>query len=290
MPHGGPRRCNGVRFADSHCHLTDRAFGADRTAVLARAREAGVERVVTIASDAEDSRAALELARANDGVWCTAGIHPHAVGGASASGGASAGGASATGALAAGAAAALDPLRDIAAHPRCVAIGETGLDYFYDNAPRAAQRRSFARHVELAGELGLPVVVHSREAEADTAAVIRECAGHVTGVLHCFTGSRDLLEEAMAAGWFVSFTGIATFKSFDAALARLAPADRYMIETDSPYLAPVPKRGRRNEPAFVAHVAAALARLRGEAPERVAEDTWANTAAFFGLPDEDEPS
>ena len=275
MPHGGPRRCNGVRFADSHCHLTDRAFGADRSAVLARAREAGVKRVVTIASDAEDSRAALELARANEGVWCTAGIHPHAVGDSGAS---------------AGASSALDPLRDVAAHPRCVAIGETGLDYFYDNAPRAAQRRSFTRHVELAGELGLPVVVHSREAEADTAAVIRECAGTVTGVLHCFTGSRDLLEKAVAAGWFVSFTGIATFKSFDAALARLAPADRYMIETDSPYLAPVPKRGRRNEPAFVAHVAAALARLRGEAPERVAQDTWTNTAAFFGLPDEDEPS
>ena len=281
MPHGGPRRCNGVRFADSHCHLTDRAFGADRTAVLARAREAGVERVVTIASDAADSRAALELARANEGVWCTAGIHPHAVKDS---------GASATGASATGGSATLDPLREIAAHPRCVAIGETGLDYFYDNAPRAAQRRSFARHVELAGELGLPVVVHSREAEDDTAAVIRECAGAVTGVLHCFTGSRDLLEAAIAAGWFVSFTGIATFKSFDAALARLAPADRYMIETDSPYLAPVPKRGRRNEPAFVAHVAAALARLREETPERVAEDTWTNTAAFFGLPNEDEPS
>lgn len=281
MPHGGPRRCNGVRFADSHCHLTDRAFGADRTAVLARARYAGVERVVTIASDAEDSRAALELARANNGVWCTAGIHPHAVKDS---------GASATGAAVTGGSATLDPLREIAAHPRCVAIGETGLDYFYDNAPRAAQRRSFARHVELAGELGLPVVVHSREAEADTAAVIRECAGVVTGVLHCFTGSRDLLAEAIAAGWFVSFTGIATFKSFDAALARLAPADRYMIETDSPYLAPVPKRGRRNEPAFVAHVAAALAQLRGETPERVAKDTWANTADFFGLPHEDEPS
>ncbi len=270
-----------MRFADSHCHLTDRAFRADRTAVLARAREAGVERVVTIASDAEDSRAALELARANNGVWCTAGIHPHAVKDSSAS---------ATGAAATGGSATLDPLREVAAHPRCVAIGETGLDYFYDNAPRAAQRRSFARHVELADELELPVVVHSREAEADTAAVIRECAGVVTGVLHCFTGSRDLLAEAIAAGWFVSFTGIATFKSFDAALARLAPADRYMIETDSPYLAPVPKRGRRNEPTFVAHVAAALAQLRGETPERVAKDTWANTANFFGLPHEDEPS
>ena len=256
-----------MRFADSHCHLTDRAFGADRAAVLARAREAGVGRVVTIASDAEDSLAALELARAHGDVWCTAGVHPHAVNGSAA-------------------APAMDALRDVAAHPRCVAIGETGLDYFYDNAPRDAQRRSFARHVELAAEMDLPVVVHSREAEADTAAVVRESAGQVRGVLHCFTGSRELLAEAMAAGWFVSFTGIATFKNFDAGLVRDAPADRYMIETDAPYLAPVPKRGRRNEPAFVAHVAAAVARIRGETPERVAADTWANTASFFRIPDE----
>ena len=262
-----------MRFADSHCHLTDRAFGADRAAVLARAREAGVGRVVTIASDAEDSLAALELARANDDVWCTAGIHPHAVDGSGA-------------ASSPGAASTMDAVRDVAAHPRCVAIGETGLDYFYDNAPRDAQRRSFARHVELAAELDLPVVVHSRVAEADTAAVVRESAGQVTGVLHCFTGSRELLAEAMAAGWFVSFTGIATFKNFDAGLVRQTPADRYMIETDAPYLAPVPKRGRRNEPAFVAHVAAAVARLRGESPERVAGDTWANTASFFRLPEE----
>jgi len=274
-----------VRFADSHCHLTDRAFRADRAAVLARAREAGVGRVVTIASDAEDSLAALELARAHGDVWCTAGIHPHAVNGsvgASTSAAASPPGAASTPA----AASAMAALRDVAGHPRCVAIGETGLDYFYDNAPRDAQRRSFARHVELAAELDLPVVVHSREAEADTAAVVRESAGQVTGVLHCFTGSRELLGEAMAAGWFVSFTGIATFRNFDAGLVRAAPADRYMIETDAPYRAPVPKRGRRNEPAFVAHVAAAVARLRGESPERVAEDTWANTAAFFRIADE----
>ncbi|MCY3547131.1 MAG: TatD family hydrolase [Gemmatimonadetes bacterium] len=267
-----------MRFADSHCHLTDRAFRGDRAAVLERAREAGVTRVVTIASDAEDSLAALELARANDDVWCTAGIHPHAVNGSAAS---TPGAASTM-----DAASAMHALRDVAAHPRCVAIGETGLDYFYDNAPRDAQRRSFARHVELAAELDLPVVVHSREAEADTAAVVRESAGQVTGVLHCFTGSRELLAEALAAGWFVSFTGIATFKNFDAGLVRDAPADRYMIETDAPYLAPVPKRGRRNEPAFVAHVAAAVARLRGETPERVAEDTWANTASFFRIPEE----
>ncbi len=253
-----------MRFADSHCHLTDRAFGGDRAAVLARAREAGVRRIVTIASDAADSRAALALARARDEVWGTAGIHPHSVNGAPA-------------------ADDLGAVRDLAAHPRCAAIGETGLDYHYDNAPRDAQRRSFARHVELASELDLPVVVHSREAVADTTAVIRESAGRVTGVLHCFTGPPDLLELAMDAGWHVSFTGIATFKSFDSALARAVPRDRYMIETDAPYLAPVPKRGRRNEPAFVPHVAAALARIRGETLERVAADSWANTLSFYGM-------
>ena len=257
-----------MRFADSHCHLTDRAFRADRTAVLGRARDAGVRRIVTIASDAADARAALDLARGHDGLWCTAGIHPHEVNGAPDGGG-------------------LGAVRDLAGHPRCTAIGETGLDYHYDNAPRDAQRRSFARHVQLAAELGLPLVVHSRAAEADTAAVIRESAGRVTGVLHCFTGSGELLALAMEAGWFVSFTGIATFGSFDPGLARDVPSDRYMIETDAPYLAPVPRRGRRNEPAFVPHIAQALARIRGEPLERVAADTWANTARFYGLEGEE---
>ena len=253
-----------MRFADSHCHLTDRAFRADRADVLARAQEAGVHRIVTIASDAADARDALALARAHEQVWCTSGIHPHSVNG-SANGG------------------DFGAVRDLALHPRCAAVGETGLDYFYDNAPRDAQRSSFGRHVALAADLGLPVVVHSREAVADTAAVIRESAGRVTGVLHCFTGPPELLALAMDAGWYVSFTGIATFKGFDAALARDVPRDRYMIETDAPYLAPVPKRGRRNEPAFVPHVAAALARVRGETLEEVGADSWANTARFYGL-------
>ena len=253
-----------MTFADSHCHLTDRAFRADRAAVLQRAREAGVRRIVTVASDASDARAALDLARVRSGVWCTAGVHPHSVGGP---------------------AGGTDPgaVRELARHPLCVAIGETGLDYHYDNAPRAAQRRSFARHVELAAELELPLVVHSREAEADTAAVIREAGGRFRGVLHCFTGPAELLALAIDAGWFVSFTGIATFGSFDAALVRQVPRDRYMIETDAPYLAPVPRRGRRNEPAFVPHVAGALARIRGETVETVAADTWTNAACFYGI-------
>lgn len=253
-----------MRFADSHCHLTDSAFDADRDSVLERAREASVACIVTIASDEEDALAALDLACRHDDVWCSAGVHPHSVGRA-------------------GSDVELGTVRDVASHRRCVAIGETGLDYYYDNAPRAAQRRSFSRHASLAGQVGLPLVVHSRSAEEDTAAVLRECAGAVKGVLHCFTGSATLLELAMEVGWYVSFTGIATFKSFEAQLARVVRPDRYMIETDSPYLAPVPKRGRRNEPGLVVHVAAAVARIRGEPLEKVASDSLRNTERFFGL-------
>ncbi len=253
-----------MRFADSHCHLTDSAFDSDRDSVLERAREASVAYIVTIASDEEDALAALNLACRHDDVWCSAGVHPHSV-------------------AARGPDAEMGTIRDIALHRRCVAIGETGLDYYYDNAPRPAQRRSFSRHVALAGQVGLPLVVHSRSAEEDTAAVLRDCAGAVQGVLHCFTGSAGLLELAMEVGWYVSFTGIATFKSFDAELVRQVRSDRYMIETDSPYLAPVPKRGRRNEPGLVVHVAAALARLRGESLQQVAADSLRNTQRFFGL-------
>lgn len=253
-----------MTFADSHCHLTDPAFHPDRDAVVKRAREASVARIVSIASSQADSLEALSLACRHDDVWCSAGIHPHSVKSRPTP--------------------ETGTVRDVASHRRCVAIGETGLDYYYDNAPREAQRRSFSRHVRLAEELGLPLIVHSREAADDTAAVLRECAGRVTGVLHCFTGPAWLLELAMEVGWFVSFTGIASFKGFDAALARMVPSDRYMIESDSPYLAPVPKRGRRNEPALVVHVAEALARLRDEPLGKVAGDSWANTERFFGLP------
>lgn len=252
-----------MRFADSHCHLTDRAFLPDRDAVLERAREASVKRIISIASSHEDSLGALELACRHDDVWCSAGVHPHSVG--------------------SGTSPEMGTVRDVASHQRCVAIGETGLDYYYDNAPRKAQRQSFALHVRLAEECGLPLIVHSREAADDTAAVLRECSGRVTGVLHSFTGPAWLLELAMDAGWFVSFTGIATFKSFDAPLARMVSSDRYMIETDSPYLAPVPKRGRRNEPSLVVHVAEALARIRQETLDKVAGDSWENAERFFGL-------
>ncbi len=254
-----------MRFFDSHCHLTDAAYRDDLGETLERARAAAVEGVIAVASTHADSVDALRLACSHEAtMWSTAGLHPHHV--------------------------TADPdrgemaaVRKAATHPRCVAIGETGLDYHYDFAPRAAQRASFARHAELAGEMDLPLVVHSREAAADTAALVRECAGRVRGVLHCFPGPGELLDEALAAGWFVSFTGIVTFRGYDAGLVRAAPSERYMVETDGPYLAPVPMRGRRNEPAFVTHVAAAVADLRGEPVEKVAADTWANAVRFFGL-------
>lgn len=251
-----------MRLADSHCHLTDRSFQDDLSEVLGRARGAGVGRIVTISTDVDDAEAARRLAEEHDDIWCTSGVHPHEADRAS---------------------AGFAAIRELASHPRCVAIGETGLDYHYENAPREAQRRSFSRHVELAAQLELPLIVHSRSAVADTEAVVGECAGGVVGVLHCFTGPAGLLEAALEAGWFVSFTGIATFRSFDSELAAGVPADRYMIETDAPYLAPVPARGRRNEPSLLRHVAAALAVHRGESAADVASASWTNSERFYGL-------
>jgi TatD DNase family protein len=167
-----------------------------------------------------------------------------------------------------------------------VAVGETGLDYFYDHSPRETQRLSFLRHIELAIELDLPLVVHCREADRDMAAVLRDLPNGVRGVLHCFVGDDDLLDAGLAAGWMISFTGLVTFKSFDGAdRLRRVPDDRLMVETDAPYLAPVPFRGRRNEPAHVVEVCDAVAGLRGEPVAEMARITTENARSFFGLRD-----
>jgi TatD DNase family protein len=231
-----------IEYFDSHCHLTDAAFRDDREAVLVRATEAGVTRLVTISSNVADARAALALAQGRAGVWCTAGVHPHEAGTA--------------------APGDMDEVRRLALeHDEVVALGETGLDFHYDHAPRGVQRELFDAHLALGAECGLPVVVHAREADDDVAAALRAMPSGTLGVLHCFTGGAKAFAEAMAAGWYVSFSGIASFKSFSAADALAAvPEDRLLVETDAPYLAPVPMRGRRNEPAFVSHVVEALAR------------------------------
>lgn len=251
---------------DSHLHLTDGRFTDDLADVLGRARAAGVSGMVTVGTTPADARAARELAAREEGVWCTAGLHPHQASLYSEE--------------------VMMELEAVLSAPETVAVGETGLDFHYDNSPRDVQRESFRAHLELAERTGSPVVVHSREADGETADLVLEFAGKVRGVLHCFTGGDALLEAGLEAGWFVSFSGIATFGSWDGGhRVRRVPADRLLVETDSPYLAPVPERGKRNEPAFVAHTCRALAEMRDEDPEDVARATRRNARRFYGLDD-----
>lgn len=251
-------------FFDSHCHLTDERLRDRVPEVLAAAQAAGVARVVTIASDLEDARAALALARSHDGLYCTGGVHPHQAELASDQ--------------------ALAAVRELADDPLVVAIGEAGLDFHYDNAPRDRQHAAFEAQLAMAAELDLPIVVHSRDADEAMIAALREWGGRTRGVLHCFAGGRALLDAGLAAGWHVSFSGLVSFRNYDGAeLVRAVPDERLLIETDSPYLAPVPRRGRTNEPAYVVHVAEAVATLRGQSVEQVAALTDANARAFYRI-------
>jgi TatD DNase family protein len=253
---------------DSHCHLTDPAFDDDRANVLVRAREAGVRGLVTIASGPADTEAGIELARTageeHPRVWTTAGIHPHRADSADAGGWAR--------------------VRELVGGDEVVAVGECGLDYHYDNAPRPTQRRVFDDHLGLAAETGLPVVVHARSCDADMIAALRGAPEGVRGVVHCFTGSDELLETALEAGFHISFTGIVTFGSWSADhQIRTVPRERLMVETDAPYLSPAPHRGARNEPARVAEVAARVARVRGEEPDELGRRCAETTCRFYDV-------
>jgi TatD DNase family protein len=253
-----------MEWFDSHTHLTDERLVGEADAVVARAREAGVATMVTIGTEPETNRAAAALAARLPGVYAAVGIHPHAAARASEE--------------------ALAELRTLAAEPRVVAIGETGLDFHYDHAPRDVQRRVFLAHLEIGRELGLPIVVHSREADAELEAVLRGAGQGTRGVLHCFSGGRALMEAALEIGWYVSFAGMVTFKRFDGeALLRAVPADRILVETDAPYLAPVPMRGKRNEPAFVPHVGLRAAAIRGVPAAEFAAQTTRNARELFRL-------
>lgn len=253
-------------FVDSHVHLADPAFDADRDDVIARARLAGAIALVAIGESLGSADRAAKIAAAHPGVvFWTAGVHPHD-------------------------AASYDPARDTDAlrqHVRAgaVAVGECGLDYHYDHSPREAQRRAFAQQLALAKELGVPVVVHSREAVDDTAAMVAEAGqSGIVGVLHCFSGPVSLAEVALEAGWFLSFSGVVTFKKWDDdALLRLPPDDRVLIETDAPYLAPVPHRGKRNEPAFASLTLARVARAREMLIDDFGRTTARNAARLFAL-------
>src|SRR5215813_13924146 len=253
-----------MRLIDSHCHLNYEGLAERQDEVLENARERGVTGFLNISTRQREWDDVIGVAVNNADVWASVGVHPHE--------------ADAHPDL--GAAA----LVEAASHPRVIAIGECGLDYFYDKSDRAAQRARFQAHIEAARQTGLPLVVHTREAEADTAEILATAVreGGVTGVLHCFTGSADLARKGLDLGFYVSLSGIVTFKNAAdlQETAKWLPADRMLVETDSPFLAPVPHRGQKCEPAFVADTARFVAELRGEDPEQLAEATTAN---FFKL-------
>jgi TatD DNase family protein len=245
---------------DTHAHLTSLD---DADAAIQRAAEAGVMWILTVGTNVEDCRRALALAERHDGVFAILGIHPHGAGTATVDD--------------------LGMLRDLLAHPKAVAVGETGLDWFRDYAPREEQRRLFAAELGLAAELEKPVVIHTRAADDDTLGALAGHAGAV--VLHCFSAPH-MLPTALERGWYVSFAGNATFpKAVDLRLAASeVPAERILAETDSPYLAPQPLRGKRNEPANVVHTLAALAQARGEEPAELERQIERNAAECFSLP------
>jgi TatD DNase family protein len=253
-----------VRLIDSHCHLNYEGLVERQGEVLENARERGVSGFLNISTRQSEWGEIVALAERESDVWASVGVHPHE--------------ADAHPDLGAAALVAA------ANHARVIAIGECGLDYFYDKSDRAAQRERFEAHVDAARQTGLPLVVHTREAEQDTAEILGNAVrqGDVKGVLHCFTGSADLARTALDLGFFISLSGIVTFKNAAdlQAIAKWLPAKRMLVETDSPFLAPVPHRGRKCEPAFVADTADFVANLRGEPIEALAEATTSN---FFKL-------
>lgn len=251
-------------LVDSHCHLDFDVFDEDRAETIQRARDAGVGTIVTICTRVTRFEEIRAIAEGGDNIWCSVGIHPHQ--------------------------AEEEPVVTVedlvqrAQHPKVVGIGETGLDYYYDNSPRELQQSSFRTHIAAARETGLPLIVHTRDADADMADILEDEMGKgaFPGVLHCFSSGRALAERALAIGFYISLSGIVTFKNAEDLrdIARDVPVDRILVETDSPFLAPIPNRGKRNEPSFVVHTAERVAELKGLNNEELSK---ASTDNFFRL-------
>ncbi len=250
---------------DSHCHLDYLARDGDLEEIVGRARRAGVSAMVTICTKLSEFDTVRSIAQRYPEVSCSVGVHPHE---AEQEGQESP-----------------DLLRELAKLPEVVGIGETGLDYFYEHSPREAQQRSFRSHIAAARETGLPLIVHTRDADADTVAILREEveAGAVTGVIHCFSAGPELAEAALELGFYIGVSGIMTFKKAEELreTLRRVPLERLLVETDAPYLAPVPQRGKQNEPAFVVHTAAALAELKAVKADELAAVTSENFYTLF---------
>jgi len=255
-------------YVDSHCHLNFDQFDADRDGIVARARAAGVERIMTIATTMTGFPKVLKIAETYDDVYCSVGVHPHD-------------------AEKSGEEVSATRLAAHMNHPKVVAIGETGLDYFYEYAPRDAQQRNFREHIRACIQSGAPLIVHTREAEDDTIAILREeRAGHedkLRGVLHCFSSQKRMADYGLEIGFYVSLSGMLTFnKSQDIRdIAAAVPLDRLMVETDAPYLSPVPFRGKICEPAYVVHTAHCLATVKGVQAEEIAKATTENFYRLF---------
>lgn len=251
-------------FFDTHTHLDDNRFDADREAVITACRESGVSLAVNVGADMPSSQNSVALAQSHDFIYAAVGVHPHEVEPLND--------------------ADMDTLKRLAKESKVVAIGEIGLDYYYDNSPRELQKKWFARQLELAKELGLPYIVHDRDAHGDTMDIIRE-SGYYNGVLHCFSGSAEMAKELVKWGMMISFAGPVTFKNAtkvkEAAMA--VPMERLLIETDSPYLTPEPHRGKRNDSSYVRYVAEEIARLRGLEISEAARITKENGMRFFGI-------
>ena len=252
---------------DTHAHLDDARFDGDRDAVIARARDAGVGAFVSIGCDLATSRAAVELADRYPFVYATVGVHPHEAKQIGDSW--------------------YDDLRRLAQHKKVVAYGEIGLDYHYNHSPPRLQRERFREQIVLAKDLRLPIVIHTREAQADTIAILKEeNAGDVGGVFHCFSGDASLAKDALDLGFLLSFSGVITFQNATTLrdIVKTVPRDRILVETDCPYLTPAPHRGQRNEPAYVRLVAEKIAVLQGMTTDEVAELTTKNARRAFKIP------
>lgn len=258
-----------MQMFDTHCHLDQEEFDEDREVTIARANEAGVYRLLTVAVTAESSKTTVALAEKYEGVYAAVGIHPNYC-----------------------SQVANDDWDRVCAltkHPRVVALGESGLDFYRDYAPSEVQEDYFDRHIRLSQELGLPFIVHTRSSEELILKMLREAAGRgpLKGIMHSFTGDEAMAAECLELGMHISFAGMVTFKKSDdlRAVAKTIPDERLLIETDSPYLSPHPVRGGRNEPARVIHTARCLAEVRGQSVEQLAERTTQNALRLFGIAD-----